>query len=70
MTKNGERYMRENDRCLNDRSRFHCILLGTTDHRERTFSVEVVKHLVFMRTDGSDVIEAVPVEGYRGKSML
>jgi hypothetical protein len=47
-----------------------CILLGTTDHRERTFSVWVVKHLGFMCTDGSDVIEAVPMEGYRGKSVL
>jgi hypothetical protein len=47
-----------------------CILLVTTDHRERTFSVEVVKCLVFMCTYGCDVIKAVPVEGYRGKSML
>jgi len=45
------------------------VLLGTTDHRERTFSVEVVKHLVFLCTEGSDVIEAVQMEGYGGKSM-
>lgn len=35
--------------------------------RACSFSVEVVKHLVLMCTDGSDVFEAVPVEGYRGK---
>ena len=34
------------------------------------FSVGVVKHLVFMCTDGSDVFEAVPMEGYRGKLMF
>jgi len=29
--------------------------------------VEVVKLLVFMCTDGSDVFKAVPMEGYRGQ---
>jgi hypothetical protein len=38
--------------------------------RAWTFSVEVVKHVVFMCTVGSNVFEAVPMEECGGKSVF